>query len=137
MFGGIFAEGGTVGEAFDKERRESGRKPYLIVAHEGEFLIPHNRMSQLEAQGITKGQLLGYSSGGEVGRQLRPTGRVNQSRNNSIRVETIRINSQEYVTTEQMQMAMEQAVALGGNRGVEMVQNRLQNDSSFRGSVGL
>jgi muramidase (phage lysozyme) len=148
LFGGLFADGGEVGrskldprnihQSLATEKRKSGRNPYLIVAHEGEMLIPYSRMQELRGEGVGEKELLGFASGGLVGSKLSAPGGMSKSSNNSaIRVETIRINNQEYVTTDQMQAAMEQAAAMGGNRGVEMVQDRLQNDSAFRSSVGV
>jgi tape measure domain-containing protein len=154
FLGGLFHQGGVVpnyalggiANAFTKEASESGRKPLLAVVHQGEMLIPADRMDQLNKAGITPESLLGinnYSNGGVVGsmRGSSVAQNVDQARggNNGLEVkyQSTVINNQSYVTSEQFEEGVRKAAQVGAEGGFNKMQNKLSNSSSFRRSVGI
>jgi murein DD-endopeptidase MepM/ murein hydrolase activator NlpD/muramidase (phage lysozyme) len=153
IFGGLFSQGGIVPNyakgksplelAFAKERRESGLKPYLAVVHENELIIPASRASQLANQGLTSDMLLGnFANGGVVGDVAKSgmTKSVTEntsSQTKNINIEITRINEVNYVTEDQLRLAMREATQQGAELGVNKVQSKMQNSISFRNSTRL
>jgi tape measure domain-containing protein len=144
LLGGIFYAGGIVPnyanggihKALNKERSESGRKPMLVVAHEGEMMIPAWRMQELSQLGLGEKELLGYADGGVIGNMRSPA----PNRANSgleVKYDATVINNQSYVTAEQFEQGIKQAAQAGAEGGLQRMQNKLANSSSFRRSVGI
>ena len=153
LFGGVglfnkgqipnFAGGGihyqSLNKAMAAERSLSGRKPQLAVVHENELIIPAHRTEELAKMGLAPEMLLGkinnYASGKLPSRsQLIDRTSENDS---TIKVKTEVINKKEYVSVDELQLAMREAAKQGAEQGSRKVQMQLQNSTSYRTSVGL
>jgi len=126
-------------KAFHKERLMSGRKPQLAVVHENELIIPAQRVEALQKQGLSPKMLLGnFANGGIVGnKSISDRASGNSSSSREIKVEMVRINDINYVTEDQLKIAMQEAANQGGELGEKRVQSKLANSVSFRSSVGI
>lgn len=160
LFGGLFATGGIAGKAgyesnfvdaianaAQTERAVSGRNPVLIMAHEGELMIPAQRLQELSHMGIGANVLLGrdsisnYAFGGVVGESSREYGRSISSRGGSsvlqVEYKSTEIAGQKYVTESDFQQGLLLAAEEGGKRGASIVTNKLTNSPSYRRSLGF
>lgn len=160
LFGGMFATGGIAGKAgyednfvgaianaAQTERVTSGRTPVLIMAHEGELMIPASRLKELTHMGIGAGVLLGresisnYAFGGVVGESSREYGGSMSSRGSGsvlqVEYKSTEIAGQKYVTESDFQQGLMLAAEEGGKRGATIVTNKLSNSPSYRRSLGF
>jgi tape measure domain-containing protein len=157
LFGGLFADGGIVGEnnsyssnlmntiksAASEERNLSGKKPTLIMAHQGELLVPADRVKELSSMGLGADVLLNrtYAYGGVVGERSREYGsEMRTGRNNSaiqIEYQSTQIAGQSYVTEENFQEGIRRAAEEGGRRGAATVENKLSNSPNYRRALGF
>lgn len=147
----LFYEGGIVGSSINsenfkkgmaKEKAMSGKKPRMVIAHDGELIIPSKRVQDLSFRGISPNMLLGKTSnfyaGGIVGNaNLSSQVSGSSAKASEIKVEMVRINDVNYVTEDQLKSAMQQAVQQGGELGENRVRSKFRNSISFKKSAGF
>ncbi|BAY20821.1 hypothetical protein NIES2100_05650 [Calothrix sp. NIES-2100] len=155
IFGGLFYDGGIVKDkneteipnysnggvhkiqkAFNKEFSESGKKPMLAVVHQGELMIPADRVKELEKAGLTPDKLLGNFAFGGIAGNVNTTS-VSESGNKTVHVQTTVINNQEYVTLDQFKQGLNDVHNQSVKKSILAVQNKMQTSNSYRRSVGI
>lgn len=140
--GGIvpnFAMGGSIVKGLKKEKAESGRKPMLAIVHQGELLIPGDRVAELTNNGLTPEMLLGnFARGGVIGSTKPTANMVNDSKASvSVSYESTVINQQEYVSKDQFEQGLRRAAEAGAKGGEQRITSKLSNSVNYRKSLGI